>query len=806
MDVRSFAKAAPEFPATLQRIDRTMLRLPPNAISFILTLQLLCATALSQTHLQNFSSYAVDGRSVIVHVDTSTVRFIFYQSDIVRVDYLPLPSSLLDSSYVVVQDTSSAVAVEVTNTDTSLSLSTSSLTITCSKTPFRVSYRTSSSTPLLSEGAAGGFFSSGYGRGVSFLLGANDHFYGTGERGTSLDKRGEQFDSYNDAFYGYSGALPRMNINIPFLASTNGYGLYFDNTYRGTYDLGVSDPSRFVYTASGGELSYYLIVAPTIPAQLERYTWLTGRQPLPPRWAFGYLQSKFGYQTQTEATNIVQMLRSEHIPCDGIILDLYWYNQMGDLAWNSAPWPSPSSMMTDFRRQGIKTIVITEPYVTSLSSNYAEGSANGYFGKVSNGQTYSLSNWWSCNCNAALVDFTNPAARAWWWSKHPAFLGSDSGGVAGLWTDLGEPERHPSDMQQFLGSAAKIHNMYNLLWAKTVFEGFNALRPGQRTFNLTRSGFAGIQRYGVIPWSGDVANTYTGLAAQLPMLLNMGMSGLAYHNSDIGGFCCGSTPAELYIRWMQYGAFCPVMRAHGTGRSTEPWGYGAQAEAIARSMIELRYRLLPYTYALAFENYRTGMPLARPLLFDDPTDAGVLSNASTYLWGNDILVSPVVTSRGNVSPGDVSARVGVDRFLVRPEVPWRAICTGPDIAGNAPTVCQGGKHYPDAAPPPIFRSTAARHARAGRVSGSRNIRDFLTLRRRRHIARIPDGRIRDDVLRGQSPGGGSGTVLLTYGRGNGGNIRGQTSAEDLYCRNPRRRRAAGNRFRERPAAPASFLL
>ncbi|MEK9137987.1 MAG: TIM-barrel domain-containing protein, partial [Bacteroidota bacterium] len=193
-------------------------------------------------------------------------------------------------------------------------------------------------------------------------------------------------------------------------------------------------------------------------------------------------------------------------------------------------------------------------------------------------------------------------------------------------------------------TTAKVHNIYNLLWAKTVYDGLSPFRPSQRLFNLTRSGYAGIQRYGVATWSGDVSRSFGGLAVQLPMLLNMGMSGIAYHNSDIGGFCCGTTTPELYARWMQFGTFCPITRAHGTGQPTEPWGYGTQAESICKRFIELRYKLLPYIYTMAYENYQSGIPLARPLFFDDPNDQLLSNESSSYLWGSAILVSPVVNS------------------------------------------------------------------------------------------------------------------------------------------------------------------
>ncbi|HLX11736.1 MAG TPA: glycoside hydrolase family 31 protein, partial [Bacteroidota bacterium] len=233
-------------------------------------------------------------------------------------------------------------------------------------------------------------------------------------------------------------------------------------------------------------------------------------------------------------------------------------------------------------------------------------------------------------------------ARSWWWSKYPGFMGSQ---MSGLWTDLGEPENHPLGMSQNLGSTERVHNIYNLLWAKTVYDGWESASPNTRVFNMTRSGFAGIQRYGVALWSGDVRKSFGGLAVQLPMLLTMGISGIGYFNSDIGGFCCGLPSAELYARWMEFGAFCPITRAHGSDRliGTEPWVYGPEVESICRKYLQLRYRLLPYIYSMAYANMKTGLPLTWPLFFfAEPEDSCLWNESESYLWGNDLLISPVV--------------------------------------------------------------------------------------------------------------------------------------------------------------------
>ncbi len=623
--------------------------IPSYLLYFVILIFLLPRLSVAGSPLGNYISHTFDGRVLVVSDGHSALRIIPYLPDIIRVDFLSDSSATFDSTFVVIQDTSIAVPLRLSTTDSTLVLSTSQVMIVCSKNPVRLSFFTSQGTALLSEAQTGGFSASGSSRTETFLMSPQDHFYGTGERSSGLDLRGKAFASYNTQIGGYGSTLATMNVNIPFLASTNGYALYFDNPYAGQFDLGVSDPTVFSYSSAVGELRYFLMAAPTLPGLLELYTWLTGRQPMPPRWSLGFIQSKFGYQSASEATTVVQTLRSRNIPVDAIILDLYWYSNMGDLSWATGSWPAPFQMMKDFRALGFKTIVITEPYVTTTSSNFGPGYGAGFFGKTASNLTYLLPWWWcpSGTCQAALLDITNPEARQWWWNLHPAFIANASvlgGEVAGFWTDLGEPENHPLDMQHMFGSTLKVHNLYNLLWAKTVFEGYAQFRPGQRIFNLTRSGYAGIQRYGVFTWSGDVARSFGGLAVQVPMLLQMGMSGIAFHNSDIGGFTNGFTTDELYTRWMQFGTFCPITRAHGMGQPTEPYSYSSTTEDICRHFLQVRYRLLPYIYTAARETYVSGMPIVRPLFFLDPNDPALIDESSSFLFGSSILVSPVVQS------------------------------------------------------------------------------------------------------------------------------------------------------------------
>jgi len=595
----------------------------------------------SQSRIGNLSYWYVNGKTVQVHSGPSVLKMTFYRADIVRIDLLPDSLSFPDSSFVVIRDGSNSLYPLVTERDSSIAVTSGYLTVDCTKYPIKLTFTDGFGNILMSEGNEGGFTWLNGTWTYTFHVQNDEHFYGTGERSNRLDLRGLRFDSFNTQHGGYSQPAPNtMNVNIPFVVSSKNYGIYFDDTYPGHFDIAYSNPEMFTYTVDSGQATYYFISSQDMKGVLREYTWLTGRSPLLPKWAYGYIQSKYGYHDYLEASAMIQRMRADSIPCDGIVLDLYWFKNMGDLFWNTSSWPDPGGIMSDFLSRGFKTIVITEPYIVQPSANYQIAIDNGYLAKNSSGQPYVLPNWWSCNCNAGLLDITNPAAQTWWWNKYVSLFSS---GVSGLWTDLGEPERDYQDMSFYLGSDSKVHNIYDFLWAKTLYEGFSYSFPNRRLFNLTRSGYAGIQRFGTVTWSGDVSKTFGGLAVQVPMLLNMGMSGISYHNSDIGGFTAGTTTPELYARWMEFGTFCPITRAHGTGGvGTEPWVYGPETEEICRKYIDLRYELFPYIYSTAFQSYLSGTPLARPLILEFPGDPNLYNESSSYMWGDAFLVSPVV--------------------------------------------------------------------------------------------------------------------------------------------------------------------
>ncbi|GLS83418.1 TIM-barrel domain-containing protein [Paraferrimonas haliotis] len=500
-------------------------------------------------------------------------------------------------------------------------------------------------------------------RGFRFALNDEEKLIGGGQRVVGMDRRGMRLPLYNKASYGYTTHAEQMYFGLSAVMSTNKYALVFDNSASGWMDLGKTEANILQFEAKGGRTAYLVAAGHNYPSLIENLTEATGRQPLPPRWALGNYASRFGYRSEQQARETVAKFIEEDFPLDAIVLDLYWFGadikgHMGNLAWDRKAWPNPRKMIRDFSDLGINTVLITEPFVLTSSKRWqqavdAKALAHDFAGKPKTFDFYFG--------NTGLIDVFSQSGQEWFWGIYQELL---KDGVAGWWGDLGEPEVHPHDAIHALGSADEIHNAYGHQWAKLVFEGLQQAQPDKRPMIMMRSGFIGSQRYGMIPWTGDVSRSWDGLKPQVELALQMGLLGLGYTHSDLGGFAGGEQfDAEMYTRWMQYGVFQPVYRPHAQDNiAPEPVFHDQQTKDIVRRYVNLRYQLMPYLYTLAYENSTSGMPLMRPLMFSDETDLSLVDNKDAYFWGDAFLVAPVVEAGAKSVAIDLPKGVWFDFF------------------------------------------------------------------------------------------------------------------------------------------------
>ncbi|MEL7530857.1 MAG: TIM-barrel domain-containing protein [Bacteroidota bacterium] len=477
--------------------------------------------------------------------------------------------------------------------------------------------------------------------GIRSQLAPSEQIFGSGSRALPINRRGQRLYAYNTASYGYTLGEDDLNISIPFLLSDKGYGLFFDSYRRGYFDIGQSDTEVLEFGVKDSVLSTFFIFDERPAYLLAEYTRLTGRQPMPPRWALGYIQSRFGYKTQAEAIDIVNKTKTAGFPLDATLMDLYWFGgkaRMGDLKWDRKAFPDPEGMISQFDKQGIKTILITETYFVEGTEHYESLAEKGLFGKDENGLSLKIPDFWAGP--AAILDITQAEAKDWLW---PYYQRQIDKGIAGWWSDSGEPENHPHKMRHELGKAEEIHNIYGSYWSKALYEQHQYYNADQRFFNLTRAGYAGMQRYATFPWSGDVSRSWDAFRAQPMIMLGASLNGLAYMHADLGGFTGGPKDPELYRRWLQMGAFVPIMRVHGdaSGIAPEPIFYDEFTQEVVKKFIKLRYQFLPYNYTLAYQNHTQGSPLARPFWYHFPDDSSAASVDNAYLWGKEMLVYPI---------------------------------------------------------------------------------------------------------------------------------------------------------------------
>jgi len=600
-------------------------------------LALASQTALAQNADRHFVSAARNQNTLEITVSDGRYLIKPYSATVVETTFIPNGERFEPQSHAVVL----APAATATLNDRGAALdftmdpARTGITVHIEKQPFRISY-IYQGRQLVAE-------KRGYVHGkdhetIEFALDSDEALYGAGARAVGMNRRGNRFQLYNKAHYGYEARSSLLNFTIPMALSSKKYAIHFDNPQIGYLDFDSRKDGTLSYETIGGRKTYQVVAGDKWDDIMASYTSLTGHQPLPPRWAFGNFASRFGYHTEAETRAVVDRFIEEKIPVDAVVLDLYWFGKevkgtMGNLAWDKDSFPNPRGMTADLAKKGVKTVVITEPFVLTTSSRWKEAVDAKVLATTKEGAPYTYDFFFG---NTGLIDLYRPEGREWLWN---IYKNLKADGVAGWWGDLGEPEVHPGALQHATGSADQVHNIYGHDWARLIAEGYAKEFPQERPFILMRAGYSGSQRFGLIPWSGDVSRSWGGLQSQMEIALQMGMQGLAYMHSDLGGFAGAMLDDELYVRWLQYGVFNPVFRPHAQEEvPAEPVFREPRTKALARDAIRLRYAMLPYNYTAAFENSRTGMPLMRPILFEDGDGAGL---SSTYMWGHEFLVAPV---------------------------------------------------------------------------------------------------------------------------------------------------------------------
>jgi alpha-glucosidase (family GH31 glycosyl hydrolase) len=527
-------------------------------------------------------------------------------------------------------------------------LATPDLRIEIATAPLRIAFLDPRGEWLLREPADAGMSADGARLRASFVFSGEQHFYGLGQGGGAFDRLGTTRQLWNT----HLGHGPGSDMGVPLLVSNRGYALFFDNPGDATIAVGRSDGGvRIAYTAETGRLAWYFLMGGDVRGVMREVAELLGYPPLPPRWALGYLQSTRHFRDTAELRQLPRTLREKRIPCDGLIfLSSYgdargWNRGVGHLEWEPDLWTDPAAILKEARAQHFEVITHEYPVLHEESPLFAEADARGFL--LAEGYERAGPAGANYRQGQRFLDFSDPAAGAWWWSAHRALAEL---GVAGWWLDGGEGP--PASAVLHRGSGRLLHNIYDRFRHEAFAAGEAADRPDQRVFLLCRSGAAGMQRFGATCWSGDINNDFATLEAQIPLGLSTGLSGVAYWGTDVGGFFHPiPETGELYARWFQLGAFSPIFRSHGwVWREHVPWAHGREVEAICRRYAELRYRLLPYTYSLAWQAHTLGLPLMRPLVMNYPDDPRVWGLGHQFLWGDDLLVAPVTREGARAWP------------------------------------------------------------------------------------------------------------------------------------------------------------
>ncbi|MGM8273024.1 glycoside hydrolase family 31 protein [Clostridium perfringens] len=478
-------------------------------------------------------------------------------------------------------------------------------------------------------------------------------YYGLGEKGGDLNKRGCYTENFNTDDPETDDDSITYYKTIPFyvaLKEEATYGIFFDNSFRSYFDMGKEMGDRIFFGAIGGQIQYYFIPGENIKEVVKNYTALTGRMEMPPLWSLGYQQCRFSYFSQEEVRELVKTFEEKDIPLDVVYLDIDYMDGFRVMTFKTPNFDDAAGLISDLKEKGIRTITIIDPGV-KVDEEYdvfKRGKEGNHFTKKLDGEMFIGAVWPG---DSAFPDFSNNDCREWWKSELKKFISEH--GMDGIWNDMNEPCVFNNDHKTMLETCLhnsdngviehkEFHNRYGFEMSRCSKEAQEELHPNERGFSMTRATYAGGQRYSSV-WTGDNMSLWSQMRMSISMNANLGISGFSFVGNDVSGFGLDSSE-ELFIRWMEMGPFIPIFRNHSNmyTRRQEPWAFGPRAEKIAKKSIELRYELLPYIYDLYYISHKEGLPIFRPMIMEYEKDMNLLNMREQFMLGENMIVAPVL--------------------------------------------------------------------------------------------------------------------------------------------------------------------
>ncbi len=619
----------------MQSLHHTVSRISLSLFIFI------AAAAAQWTPMNPVTGVQQQSDGVVFTMQSGTLKVQVCADSIIHILYSPTSSFPDHKDYVITKTAWATSPWTMQSTDDDVTLSTAQLKVVVSRKDGAITYRDLSGHQLVQEATRrltpARINGEDTYRAESFInvYGSHEAFYGLGQHQSGVwNYRGESVDISQD----------NTNIAVPFLVSSNGYGIFWNNDSRSRFNNRFAN---YLYVSSevADVIDYYFFYGPEMDKIVSDYRELTGQAPMFGKWAYGFWQCKNRYKSQAEILGVAHKYRELHIPVDDIVQDWFWWNRKGEFIFNKN-YPDPKGMVDELHNQHFHLMISVWPFFEPGSAEYDEMDKRGWFvDKFKFAKPPYHTN------GMAVYDPTDPEARKYYWGLIDKGLFKI--GLDAWWMDTTEPETEGLEENILLhhklaaGSGDRYVNIFPLMTTGAVYEGQRSASDQKRVYILSRSAFAGSQRYGVTAWSGDLVSDWVSYRRQVPAGLNFALSGIPYWTTDIGGFVFGSPtdPAfrELFVRWFQYGTFNPILRVHGTRNpdENELWSYGPEAQKTLVNFDRLRYRLLPYIYSLAWKTTSQGYTPMRPLVMDFRTDVRAQNVGDQFMFGPALLVNPV---------------------------------------------------------------------------------------------------------------------------------------------------------------------